>query len=53
MSVCVFYEVFGEDGRVVSCSKCILVFLELRGKAPTSLPHICLSTVGARQLVHS
>jgi len=49
--VCVFYEVFGEVARVVSC--CVLVFLEPSGKAQVRLPYICLSTVVTRQLVHS
>jgi len=42
----VFYEVFGEVRRLVSCSECVLVFLEPRGKAASGLSHICLTAVG-------
>ena len=51
--MCVFYEVFGKVGRFFSCSECIHVFLEPCGKAPASLSHISLITIGACQLVYS
>jgi len=39
----VFCEVFGEVGRFFTCSECILLFLELCGKAVASLSHIRLT----------
>jgi hypothetical protein len=38
--------VSGEVGGVASRSEGIFVFFELCGKAPASLPHTCLPTIG-------
>jgi hypothetical protein len=50
--VCLFNEVFGKVGSMAVCLKCIFVFDEPDYETPSSMPHIRLIAVGARQFVY-